>query len=437
MTKQFFERGAKVVLAQRGWQAIAGVINLAFVAHFLSPAEQGYFYTLASMAALHMALDMGLSGLLVQFGAREFLGHSWGPGGLVEGIFPSRFLGLVGLSLRWYGLAALVFLLAYPLGLVFVSASQDGLAYDWPGAWALLVCATAANVLFFPVLALTEGSGGVSEAYAVRLVQGVAGAGSAWVVLALGGGLFAVAMPALGSAVVAALWVWVRRRRLVVQALRQRTGSLHWGDEVWPLQWRIGASWLAGYVLVLMHVPLLFRTQGAVAAGQMGVTMTVANMMSLLASSWMTARIPVMAQAVATEDWAHLDQVFGRALRNSTLAFAAGAGLFLMLRFLLQWTPYGTRFLSVMETAGLLLAMGFYHASGLFAAYLRAHMREPFLWPSLVGALLTACAALWAAPQWGAGGVVIVLLVVNIGFFFPVARYLWSRLRREWHGEMP
>ena len=64
-------------------------------------------------------------------------------------------------------------------------------------------------------------------------------------------------------------------------------------------------------------------------------------------------------------------------------------------------------------------------------------MKEPFLWPSLVGALLTASAALWAAPQWGAGGIVIVLLVVNIGFFFPVARYLWSRLRREWHGDMP
>ena len=53
------DNGAVMVLAQRTWQAAAGVITLAFVAHFLSPIEQGYFYTLASIAALYMALDMG------------------------------------------------------------------------------------------------------------------------------------------------------------------------------------------------------------------------------------------------------------------------------------------------------------------------------------------------------------------------------------------
>ena len=32
-----------MVLVQRTWQAAAVVITLAFVAHFLSPVEQGYF----------------------------------------------------------------------------------------------------------------------------------------------------------------------------------------------------------------------------------------------------------------------------------------------------------------------------------------------------------------------------------------------------------
>lgn len=99
------DSGSVMVLVQRTWQAAAGVITLAFVAHFLSPIEQGYFYTLASIAALHMVLDMGLSAVLVQFAAREFIGLSWGVGGKVEGDEPSRFLALVRLSLRWYGTA--------------------------------------------------------------------------------------------------------------------------------------------------------------------------------------------------------------------------------------------------------------------------------------------------------------------------------------------
>ncbi|MDO9401687.1 MAG: hypothetical protein Q7T46_09630 [Polaromonas sp.] len=427
--------GSIIVLAQRTWQAAAGVITLAFVAHFLSPAGQGYFYTLASIAALHMALDMGLSAVLVQFAAREFVGLSWGRRGAVEGVAPSRFLALVRLSLRWYGMAAVVFLLAYPGGIVFIAGGQSDLAYDWRGPWALLVGATAANFLFLPALALTEGSGGVAEVYAVRLVQGVIGAASAWVVLAMGGGLYAVAMLPAASAVVAAVWLFARRRRMVVQAFRQKMGSFHWGAEVWPLQWRIGASWLAGYALVLMHVPLLFRTQGPVVAGQMGVTMTVANMLSLLALSWMTARLPAMARAVATRDWAQLDHVFWRAFRVSCLAFAAGAALFVIVRWVLEWTPYGGRFLPVAETVGLLFAMGFYHVTGLFAAYLRSHLREPFLWPSLIGALLTAAAAMWAAPQWGSAGIVTVLVIINAVFFLPVALGLWMHLRRKWQHE--
>lgn len=424
-----------MVLAQRTWQAAAGVITLAFVAHFLTPVEQGYFYTLASIAALHMALDLGLSAVLVQFAAREFIGLSWGTAGKVEGADPSRFLSLVRLSLRWYGVAAVVFLFFYPAGAAFLDSGHADLGYDWRGPWALLVFATAAGFLFLPALALSEGSGGVAEVYAVRLVQGLIGAAAAWAVLAMGGGLYAVAMMPAVSAAVAGVWLFVRRRRMVVQAFREKIGSFHWSVEVWPLQWRIGASWLAGYALVLMHAPLLFQTQGPIVAGQMGVTMTAANMLSLLALSWITSRIPEMTKAISTKDWVNLDQVFWRAFRMSCLAFVVGAVLFFIVRLALEWTSYGERFLPLMETAGLLLAMGIYHVSGLFAAYLRAHLREPFLWPSLFGALLTAAAAIWAAPQWGSAGIVAILVIINAIFFLPVALWLWVHLRRRWHCE--
>jgi O-antigen/teichoic acid export membrane protein len=422
-----------MVLVQRAWQAVAGIITLAFVAYFLSPAEQGYFYTLASIAALHMALDMGLSTILVQFASRKFVDLSWGLRGVVNGAKPSSFLALARMSWLWYGSAAVIFLMAYPAGSYFIASGQGDLAFDWRGPLALLVCATAVNFMFLPVLALTEGSGDVAEVYAVRLVQGVVGASAAWVLLVTGYGLYAVAMMPLGSAVIAAVWLFFRRRGLIAQALRQKLDGFQWGAEVWPLQWRIGASWLAGYALVLMHVPLLFRTQGPIAAGQMGVTMTVANMLSLLALSWMTAQLPAMARAVATKEWAQLDHIFWRACRLSCAAFATGAGMFVVVRWYLESTPYGVRFLPTEETVGLLFAMGFYHVSGLFAAYLRSHLQELFLWPSLFGAMVTAIAAIWVAPLWGAQGIVIVLLVVNGLFFSPAAVWMWVHYRSKWH----
>ena len=62
---------------------------------------------------------MGLSAVLVQFAAREFIGLSWGVCGKVEGAEPSRFLTLVRLSLHWYGAAAVLLLLIYPGGCRF------------------------------------------------------------------------------------------------------------------------------------------------------------------------------------------------------------------------------------------------------------------------------------------------------------------------------
>lgn len=425
--------GTIAVLGQRAWQAMAGIATLAFVMRFLSPIEQGYYYTLASLASLHMAFDMGLSTTLVQFSAREFIGLSWQKGGMVDGVAKAKFLELARSSVNWYLTSALIFFLIYPIGLVFLSHGQGALNYDWHIPWFLLVCSTAVGLVILPIFTLVEGSGRISEVYMVRLIQGVLGAGAAWLVLAYGGGLYAVAMTSTLGALVAGIWVLIFRRKMLLQVIRVKVTKLKWSLEIWPLQWRIAVSWLAGYVLVQMYTPLLFRTHGPEMAGQMGVTITVANMISLLSLAWMTAKIPAMAQATSLREWSMLDLIFWRAFRLSVLSFVVGAMAFIMIRYILDSTPYGVRFLPFSETVVLLLAMGFYHVSGLFAAYLRAHLREPFLWPSLIVSGLTVFAAVWVAPTWGAAGIVTILLAVNALLFFPMSLVLWNHLRRKWH----
>lgn len=429
-------RGAtSAVLAQRVWQAGAGLVTLACIAHFLTPVEQGYYYTFASLAAIQTILDMGLSIVLVQVAAHEFSGLAWGRHGELGGHAHGRFIALVQKSFRWYGAAGALFLLAYPAGLFFLSGATDGLGYDWRGAWLALVIATGVGFFCLPALSIIEGSGQVVEVYVVRLIQGVVGAFAIWIILSMGGGLYAVAMmPAMG-AMVAVIWLMMRKSLFILQVIKANKASFVWREEVWPMQWRIGVSWICGYLLVQIHTPLLFRVQNPVVAGQMGLTMTVANMLGLLAMSWMTSHTPTLARTASEKDWFRLDQGFYKAFVFSTAAFVFGAAGFLMVRFSLDWTAYGARFLSPMETGGLLLAIMFSHISGLFAVYLRAHRREPFMWPSIIAASLAVLFAIWAAPKWGSTGIVTVLLAVNGLFGLPVAVYLWARLRQEWHAE--
>jgi len=422
-----------IVFIQRVWQAVAGVVTLLFIASYLSALEQGYYYTLASIAALYMAFDMGLSGVLVQFAARYFIGHSWGRYGEIIDVAHSPIHGLVRLSLQWYSLAALSFLLLYPIGIFFIRGGASEFLPDWRGPWVLLVIATAINLLFLPIFSIIEGSGEILEVYAVRLAQGVLGSLLTWLVLATDWKVYSVAMQAIGSASISVAWLIFHKRGMILQLFKNKNCVLNWRLEIWPLQWRSAMSWLAGYVLILLHVPLLFQAKGPVVAGQMGLTMTVVNMLSMLSMSWVTAQLPAMGRAVAIKDWILLDDIFGRAFRLSSYAFVFGAIVFGVFRLCLDLTPYGMRFLSVSETVVLLIAMAFYHLTAMLAAYLRSHLIEPFLWLSIVGSILTALFAIWAAPIWGAAGVVVVLLVVNGLFFLPIVLGMWLHYRRKWH----
>jgi O-antigen/teichoic acid export membrane protein len=428
-----FNNGILAVLAHRAWQAGAGLITLAFIAHFLSPVEQGYYYTFASLAALNMLLDMGLSIVLVQVAAHEFLGLTWGKNGEVVGPKQQRFLALVQKSLRWYAAAALLFMLAYPIGLPFFAGTPVGLDYDWRGAWLLLVMATSVGLIFQPALSIVEGSGVVVEVYVIRLIQGVSGAIAVWVTLAVGGGLYAVAMIPIMSTIVAGFWLVLRRPHLITRSFGPVEVNFYWRKEIWPMQWRLGVSWICGYFLTQIYTPLLFRVQNPVVAGQMGLTMTVSNMLSLLALVGMTSLTPALARAAGEQNWPRLDHDFRRAFMYSTVAFVGGAVGVMGIRVLLELTPYGIRFLSVKVTAGLLLAIFLSHVSGLFVVYLRAHRREPFMILPVITAVLTVTAAILVAPKWGAAGIVTVLVVVNVFLSLPVTVWLWIRLRRAWH----
>jgi len=428
-------RGTATVFSHRLWQGGAGLVTLACIAHFLTPVEQGFYYTFASLTAVHVLLDMGLSVVLIQVAAHEFCGLAWGARGEVVGEGAERFLCLMRKAFFWYAMAALVFLLAYPGGLLFLNVPNLNLGYDWRLPWLALVLAAAASLLFLPFLAVIEGTGAITEVYTVRLFQAVASSCAIWLTLSGGGGLYAVVMMPAASALVAGGWLFSRHRGFLRQIFILVCRDFRWQREVWPMQWRIGVSWISGYLLMQIHTPLLFRVKGAVVAGQMGLTLTVANMLGLLAMAGVTSVTPDLAKAAAARNWAEMDTCFRKVFIVSSLAYLLGAIAFLAIRAALSWTAYGERFLSIPLCVALLSAIFAAHLMGLLSVYLRAHRREPFMLVSIISAVITVSGALLTVSRWGAAGIVSVMLAVNFLFGVPVTYWLWIRLRRQWHYE--
>lgn len=415
-------------------------MTILLLTHFLTPIQQGWYYSFLSLAALYTLFDLGLSIVLVQFSAHLFINIKWLSKGRIAGENEKLFLSLIGQSFRLYLLLSLVFcFLMIPMGLYFFGkkeGSAELLMSEWQWPWIALVIATAINILALPFLALVEGSGRVIEAYGVRLLQGVLGSIACWVVLSSGGGLLAPAMiPAMGF-IVALTWLICRQPALLDYAWRIRNTEIKWLSEIWPLQWRIGLSWLSGYLLTQIYTPILFYYQGAELAGQMGLSLTIANMLGLLAQSWIARRVPLMAQAAGRKDWKLLDAVFAQDFIVSMLAFIVGALLLCGLHIIfLEKTLYVNRVLSLWPFVGLMGIVFINNIIGALAAQLRSFRKEPLVWVSFIGALVSVPTVFWAGTYYSAEGLVIAILAIQLLFILPVSIYLWRKCNTQWRLE--
>jgi len=55
----------------RAWASLAGLVTVALIAHLLSPAEQGFYYTFGSLIALQIIFELGFSFVILQMASHE------------------------------------------------------------------------------------------------------------------------------------------------------------------------------------------------------------------------------------------------------------------------------------------------------------------------------------------------------------------------------
>lgn len=423
------------ILMQRLWQGVSGIFLVILLTRYLSLDQQGWYYSFISISSLFTIFDLGLSVVILQLSAHYFVGNAWGKNGILIGKNTNQFLSLLNQSLHLYLKLGFIFcLLLIPAGIVFfgLTPSNVGFNISWHSAWVVLAIATTLNIFLLPIFSAIEGSGSIKEVYSVRLVQGVIGSIACWIVLASGGFLWAASMIPLSAFFVAVSWLLMSRPMLLRDTFNHSGAHISWSSEVWPLQWRIGLSWLSGYLLTQIYTPILFYYQGAEVAGQMGLSLTLANMLGILAQSWIARRVPSMAQAVSQKNWQAFDQIFRRDFMVSVAFYVLGAFGFCFLYHLISDTKYNERVLSFGPFLGLLVVVLINHVNGALAAHLRSYKKEPLVWVSLAGTILTVPIAVISAAYYSVSGVVSSILMVQLILTLPLSVHLWVKYNRVW-----
>jgi O-antigen/teichoic acid export membrane protein len=425
--------GLQMVLSQRIWQGLSGLITVFILTYYLSPIEQGWYYSLLSLATLYIIFDFGLSNALIQIMSHLFVDQGWISHGEIKGNKAKEISELSYQLLRFYLILFLIFiLLILPFGFLFFGHKTNNEVMNWQAPWIALVVSAALNLITLPFAAIFEGSGEVKAVYKLRLLQGISASIAAWVVIINGFALWGPATFFFVSVLVFIFWIFKYKFIFIKKILQSRSSKINWISQIWPIHWRVGISWISTYFFTQSFVPILFYAQNAELAGQMGLSLTLANMLALIAQSWIAYQVPDMAKAAASKNWNLLDQIFKDNLLISTGVYVIGALIALLLYFSYSSSPYIERLLSPIGMIGLLFIVLINHIIGCFITHLRSYKKEPLAWVLFLGTLIALPLMLIYSSRYAEIGMVAIVLFIQIIFIIPATLFLWKKYNLLW-----
>jgi hypothetical protein len=424
----------------RGWSSFAGLVTVLLIARFLSPPEQGYYYTFGSLVALQIVFELGFSFVILQMASHECAHLNISPTGAISGepTAHARLASVLQKTIQWYTIAAaLLFLGLLPAGLYFFSIhTHPGQVVAWRMPWVLVSFAATLTFQIDPIFAFLEGCGYVPQVARTRLWQALAGSTLAWGALVTHHGLFAPALMILGQAIAGVFWL-KNRRKLLLGLLRYPVGihRIEWFKEVWPFQWRIAVSWISGYFIFQLFNPVLFAYRGAAAAGQMGMSLSISTAVMSIGIAWISTKAAPFGSLVARKDYKELDRVFFRALAQSWIICVATCFLVFAGRLYLEVhkIPFTHRLLPPWQFGILLLTVIVNHIVFSEAVYLRAHKEEKFLMVSILSAILTAASTYFLGRLYGAAGMVAGYFIISTVVGLGIGTAIFTKYRRLWH----
>lgn len=425
-----------------------GVISVFFISTFLTGVEQGFYYTFGSILALQVFFELGLTGIMTQYVAHEVSHLQLNTDNQYEGEekYKSRLASLVHFCVKWYTvLAILVFVFLLIVGLVFFShyGEEHSADVEWHSPWVLICLGTSLNIFQSPFISIFMGLGKVKEMSKVGFWQQIIIPLANWTGFVCGLKLYVLPLSSLLSVLIWQSYVWKSGLAgIVVNLWKVKiTESVAYFKEIFPYQWKIALSWVSGYFIFQLFNPVLFATEGAVVAGQMGMTLQALNAIQAFSMSWLNTKVPLYSQLIALKNYLQLDIIF-----NKTLKQMASVCLFLLIVFfvfvwLLNLTQIqlnghvlAARFLPYVPLLLLMITIYLNQYTSSWATYLRCHKQEPFLIISICGALADGLSTLIFGKLYGLYGITIGYCLLTI-LFFPWGFWIYKVKKTEWHHE--
>lgn len=428
--------------------ALIGVVSVFIYATCLSKEEQGYYYTFASVMAIQVFFELGFTGIMTQYVAHEHAHLSWAEDGftlLGESKYKSRLSSLLHFCVKWYTIIALAYLVAIQtVGYFFFSEYGANYDVDWKIPWILLSSFSAWGLFSAPFYSFMGGLGLVKDMAKMGFYRTIISTTSLWVSLIIGCSLFSMVISTAVSILFAIFYFSTHKFFRIILGIWnvEITDRISYMKEIFPFQWKIALSWISGYFIFNFINPVIFATDGAIAAGQFGMTLSVLNSMRGFAMAWIGTKVPLMSRLIELKDYLQLDSIFKRTVIQEVLVGCFLLATFWLVVFFLRYTQFSVngrvvadRFLDYIPLLLLTIPVIAQMVNDNFATYLRCHKKEPYLIKSICIGLLSIGYILTAGKLWGLIGICVGYCLIFTVVSLPWGYAIFVNKKRAWHGK--
>ena len=383
-------------LADTAVRILKSPLSVYFLIRYLTPVEQGLWYSFINLEALKLLAELGFTYIITQFVSHEFAHVELRQGVIVgDPENKDRLFSLVRYAIRFY-LAVLpvaVLILASVGTAVYRPYSTNVLV-----CWYLFTLSSAISLLGTLFQSIYQGLNQVSLIRRNTFVGTLITSAATWGFLMGRTGLWALpATTLIANGIMLAL-LYRQTSRFWWQVVRYKIRSAHpWIRKLMSLQWRYAITWISGYFIFYFMVPMALRFQGAVEAGQLGLSLAIFSALSGMVGAWGNTKVPEFNMLVSQRRRTEIDALLSRVQRQSlAISLAGTAAVFAIILLLFPVLRWQQRILSPIHLVFIALAGIPLLIVANWAYYLRAHKEEPYMVLTVVNGILLGC-VIWAS----------------------------------------
>lgn len=346
-------KGFLWIIINRFFSIIKGPFSAIIQITFLTPAQQGIWYTFSSLGALSVFAEMGFTQIVTQFVSQEYAFLKF-ENGEIKGseVQLDKFHSLIRYSIKFFLIIVpLAIILLSLIGFYFFKEENVSVIFAWliysvSGGFALVV--SLFQSIYQGIDKVPEIQKNIFKNLLVTTIIN-------WGLLACRAGVFALALSGIIGSITTVFLLYRVSPNFWKNHFKYKCkNNYKWGKEILPLQWKYAIGFISSYFIYQLYVPAAYRVDGNILSGQLGMSMMLVSCVRTFSDAFIGGSLPRLNMLAAEKKEKQLLSSFSKLFWGATFVSFIGYLSIIVGLIIIKPTRFSSRFLYIPETIPLL-----------------------------------------------------------------------------------